>query len=213
MREFILHTHGICGVLIFALGILQIFLPKKGMRHRLLGRLYVILWFPLIISGGYLGSWPITALGALGLYCALTGWRFAQTKKLILSPIDKTIVLTGFILVITLLFGAGYLFLLGYVEFGIIISVFSVIFGLYVFTDVREVILGQKVRQLHSDPMYWFFEHYTRMYISMIAALTAFSALQQLFPNQLVNWLWPTVAGTVAIIALSKFYRKKFGIG
>jgi len=212
MREFVLHTHGICGVLIFVLGMLQIFLPKKGLRHRLLGRLYIVFWFPLIFSGGYLGSWPITALGTLGLYCALTGWRFARLKQMILAPIDKIIVLTGIALVITLLFGGGYLFILGYVEFGIIISVFCVIFGLFVLTDTREVLFGQKVRQLSNEPMYWFFEHYMRMYVSMITALTAFSALQQPFPSQLANWLWPTAFGTVAIIALGQFYRKKFGI-
>lgn len=211
MREYILHTHGIFGILIFVLGMLQIFLPKKGLRHRLLGRLYVIFWFPLIFSGAYLGSWPITALGALGLYCALTGWRFARTKSTMHTPIDKAIVLIGSILVLTLILGAAYLIILGYVEFGLVICVFSIIFGLFVLTDVREVLFGQKVRKLSAEPMYWFFEHYVRMYVSMITALTAFSALQQPFPSIIANWLWPTVLGTVSIIALDKFYKKKLG--
>lgn len=212
MREIILSTHGICGIIVFALGMVQIFLPKRGLLHRILGRLYVVFWFPLIFSGAYLGSWPITALGSLGLYCALTGWRFAFVKKNIHAVGDKLLVTIGVILVLTIMVGTAYLFILGYSYFGIIMSVFSVIFALFVVTDVREVLFGQKVRKLSNEPMYWLFEHYTRMYVSVITALTAFSAIQKPFPNEIANWLWPTAAGTIAIIVLEKFYRKKFGI-
>ncbi len=213
MKEIVLNTHSIFGIAIFALGMIQILLPKKGILHRYLGRTYVICWFPLILSGAYLGAWPITALGSLGLYCTLTGWRFAATKKKIHTLGDKILIISGMILVITIMIGTAYLFALGHTEFGIIMSVFSAIFGLYVLTDAREILFGQTVRRLSAEPINWLFEHYTRMYISMITALTAFSAIQQPFSNQIVNWLWPSVAGTIAIVVLGEYYRKKYNVG
>jgi len=178
-----------------------------------MGRMYVILWFPLIITGGYLGSWILLALGGLGLYSAVTGWRYAKSKKQLFSPLDKAIVFIGAIMVLTLVSGAIYLFTIDSVDFAIITAVFSFIFGMFIQVDLREVVFGKSIRRRSTHKMYWLFEHYGRMYISMIAAFSAFSAIQQPFPNQLVNWLWPTAIGTVALIILGQHYNKKFNIG
>tara|TARA_B100000508_G_scaffold75230_1_gene58639 strand:+ start:110207 stop:110848 length:642 start_codon:yes stop_codon:yes gene_type:complete len=212
MKEAILLTHTIAGIAVFAIGVIQAILPKRGVLHRILGRTYVLIWFPLIISGGIIGSWIITALGALGLYCALTGWRYANSKKNLEHWLDKLIAILGGLMVLALIGGAVYLFYLGAVEFGVIMAVFSVIFGSFVFTDLREVVFGAKVRKLSKHKMYWFFEHYGRMYVSMIAAVTAFSAIQQPFGNQIVNWLWPTVFGTLILVYLGNKYKAKFGV-
>lgn len=56
------------------------------------------------------------------------------------------------------------------------------------------------------------YEHYTRMYISYIAAITAFSAIQNIFGIALINWILPTVIGTLLIILTGRFYDKKKGI-
>ena len=212
MKEAILWSHTIAGFAVFAIGILQAVLSKRGSLHRFLGRLYVALWFPLIISGVFIGSWIIGALGGLGLYSALTGWRYAAQKRQIGSLLDKLITFLGLIMVLALLGGTIFLFFYSAYDFAVIMGVFSVIFGVFVFTDVREIIFGAKVRKLSRHKMYWFFEHYSRMYVSMIAAFTAFSAIQQPFDNQIINWLWPTVAGTLILVYLGGKYRKIFGV-
>lgn len=212
MRDTFLWIHSACGIIIFILGILQAILPKRGLSHTLMGKLYVFFWFPLIITGGYLGSWIIFALGGLGLYSAVTGWRYAQSKKQLSLPLEKFIVLMGLVMVIALASGSIYLFIIQAFNFAIIMSVFSVIFGLFVQVDVREIIFGKSVRLRSTHKMYWLFEHYGRMYVSMIAAFSAFSAIQQPFPNQIVNWLWPTVVGTVALIILGRHYDRKYKV-
>lgn len=211
MKEAILWIHSIAGIAVFGTGVLQAVLPKRGVLHRFLGRVYVALWFPLIISGALIGSWIITALGGLGLYSALTGWRYASRKKHLGSLLDKIVTLLGLGMVIALLAGTIYLFTLAVYDFAVIMGVFTIIFGAFVLTDVREVVFNKKVRKLSRHKMYWLFEHYSRMYVSMIAAFTAFSAIQQPFENQIVNWLWPTVFGTLILVYLGNKYRNKFG--
>lgn len=212
MKEAILWIHTVAGFAVFAIGILQAALPKRGSLHRFMGRLYVALWFPLIVSGVLIGSWIVGALGGLGLYSALTGWRYAAQRRQMGDVLDKVITLLGFGMVLALLGGTVYLFYFGAYEFAVIMGVFSMIFGLFVFTDVREIVFGKKVRKLSRHKMYWFFEHYSRMYVSMIAAFTAFSAIQQPFENQIINWLWPTVAGTLILVYLGNKYKAKFGV-
>jgi hypothetical protein len=210
MEEFLRTTHSLSGILIALIGLTQYFLPKFSPWHRGLGITYLALWFPIIFTGAWMGSWIITALGALGFYCVLTGWRFARSKEIPRKPIDKLIVILAALLVAAL--GTGTLLLLrvGNLDFALIMGVFALIFGWFVSTDFREVIFGKKVRKLSTETQYWFFEHYTRMTISMITALTAFSAIQQLFSSQIVNWLWPTVVGTLLIFIFGSIYRKKF---
>lgn len=210
MRDALLLIHAGSGITLFILGILQAILPKRGKLHRFLGNCYVILWFPLIISGGYLGSWIILALGGLGLYSAVTGWRYAKSKKQLSSVLDKSIVLGGLIMVIILVSGSIYLWLKQSTDFAIIMSVFSIIFGNFIVVDIREILFGKSVRKRSANQMYWLFEHYGRMYISMIAAFSAFSAIQQPFSNQIINWLWPTIIGTIMLVILGRHYDKKF---
>jgi hypothetical protein len=212
MKDTLLLIHSTCGVLVFLLGLLQALLPKRGKSHRYLGRIYVFLWLPLVISGGYLGSWIILALGGLGFYAALTAWRYAKVKHQLYSRLDQGIVLAGASLVLALATGTVYLFYSEAIDFAIIMCVFSIVFGVFIQVDLREVVFQKSVRRRSAHKMYWFFEHYGRMYISMIAAFSAFSAIQQPFSNQLVNWLWPTLAGTIVLIFLGKYYDKKHSV-
>jgi hypothetical protein len=212
MKELIHSVHSMSGILIALIGLTQYFLPKFSPWHRGLGITYSLLWFPLLFSGAWMGSWIITALGALGFYCVLTGWRFTRSKEIPRKPIDKLIVVIAALLVTALGIGALLLLRVGNIDFAIIMGVFALIFGWFVSTDFREVILGKKVRKLSTEMQYWFFEHYTRMTISMITALTAFSAIQQLFSSTIVNWLWPTVVGTLLLFVFGAHYRKKVAI-
>ena len=89
---------------------------------------------------------------------------------------------------------------------------FGVIFSLNMIQDFREYILKQKHRKLSGHKMQWYFEHFGRMYVSFIAATTAFCALQEIFPIEILNWTLPTVIGTLLIILSNKKYQKKMNI-
>jgi hypothetical protein len=60
--------------------------------------------------------------------------------------------------------------------------------------------------------MHWWFEHYGRMYISYIAAMTAFTVIQHLFPMEIMDWILPTFLGTALIIVTNRVNRKKMNI-
>lgn len=55
----------------------------------------------------------------------------------------------------------------------------------------------------------WYFEHFTIMCISFIASVTAFTLIQDIFGDNTLNFLMPTVIGTVLIVIATKFYKKK----
>ena len=60
--------------------------------------------------------------------------------------------------------------------------------------------------------MQWYFEHFGRMYISYIAAMTAFAVIQNVFGVVLLDWMLPTVIGTGLIILSNRKYYKQFNI-
>ena len=54
-----------------------------------------------------------------------------------------------------------------------------------------------------------YFEHIIRMSISFIAAVTAFASIQNVFQNNTVNFLLPTLIGVILISLAIKSYKKK----
>lgn len=202
--------HLIAGIVVFITGLLQIVLRKSGPRHRLLGNIYVWTWFILLITGAIIGHPFITFLGIFGFYYALTGYRFAKLKTVISSVFDRALVITGFLSAICILVFAGIFFLGNNINFGIIFTVFGIIFALASSADVRKYVLGKRNTSPHK--MTWYIEHYIRMIISYIAALTAFSSIQNIFNITLLNWLMPTVIGTTGIMIANRYYYKKFNI-
>ena len=90
-RELILHIHSIFGIIIFTTGLLQIILKKGGLRHRIVGQIYLYSWLILLISGAYLGGFLITIIGVFGFYFALTGSRIGhlKTNKITLKCFKK----------------------------------------------------------------------------------------------------------------------------
>jgi hypothetical protein len=193
--------HAICGILVAILGLLQIVLPKVGKRHRLLGRLYLIIWFFVVLTGGFLGSILITLFGVFGFYMALTGFRYAFISRTPDQYLDKAIAIVGVLAVLGILGFAVYLFMLKNSVFGTISVVFGLLFGNTAVKDLRKAFADG------TDQTIWLREHLTRMYISYIAAMTAFAVIQNVFNIALLNWLAPTVIGT-ALIAFERRRRK-----
>ena len=129
----------------------------------------------------------ITIIGIFGFYFTLTGSRIGRLKGNDMTLFDKAIFILGLLIGTIMLFYAIKLFLKGDQSFAI-----------------KKQIYGK---------LDWYFEHFTRMYISFIASITAFTSIQNLFKNNTLNFLMPTVVGFIAIILVTKTYKKKYGLG
>lgn len=211
-KEILVQIHGLSGIIVFIVGLLQILLKKGGKIHRYLGLTYVAAWLFLVITGGLIGSYMILLLGIFGFYFVLSGYRFAKLKKIPAQLFDKILIIIGILVGVWILISAVRLFIAGNVSFGIIFTVFGGIFTSVTIKDYQQFILKQKKDKLFGLKQFWYFEHFGRMYISYIAALTAFSALQNVFGIEVLNWLLPTVLGTILIIVTKRYYIKKFNI-
>lgn len=194
-------VHGISGFGVAFAGFLQILLPKEADLHRYVGRFYVGFWTVVAITSFFIGHVLILFIGLLGYYMALSGYRFAARKSMHFSWFDKMISLIA-------LGGAGYV--LGYgiylllnnnLTFGLIAVFFGIIFIYNLATDIKRYVINRDSAEKGS----WVTQHFTRMFISYIAAMTAFSAIQNITGITLLNWLLPTIIGS----ALIYFYRRQ----
>ena len=210
--EEITILHAISGIIVGVVGLLQILLKKSGKIHRILGRTYALAWLVLVITGAFIGYLLITLIGVLGMYMVYMGYRFAVKKSVALSTFDHLIiVLANLIALATMIWGI-YHFVRGAYGIAVIACFFGVIFFINTYTDYLSFVKGKKVRKRAGHRMQWLFEHYGRMYISYIAAMTAFSALQNVFGIELLNWILPTVIGSLLITLSNRYYFKLYKV-
>lgn len=210
--QYISKIHAISGFIIFFAGLLQILLKKGGNIHRLIGLVYVIAWCLLLPTGAVLGSPIITMFGLLGFYSTITGYRFGHKKNIDISLFDKSIIYIGMACgIITFLF-AVYLFVKSNFTFGFITLFFAFIFLQNTINDYKWFITKTKSFNISNAKMVWYFQHFNRMYASYIAAITAFTVIQNVFPLVWLNWTLPTVGGTLLLVLTNNFYKKKFKI-
>lgn len=208
MEEWISLLHAFTGIFVFIVGCLQFILRKGGKLHRVLGQMYVYTWFLLLISGAYLGGLLITIIGIFGLYFTLTGARLAVLKNREVTWVDKTIIFLGTAVMLSMLFYAVWLLIHGKTSFGIIFSVFGLLFLLTMQGDIRKYILKSLPPPEKYGKMDWYFEHMSRMSISFIACVTAFTSIQDVFGNNTLNFLMPTAIGIIGIIFMRKKHEK-----
>ena len=108
-----------------------------------------------------------------------------------------------------MLYYSATLFLKDQNSFAIIFAVFG---GIFLFTTVQDIskyIFKKPLKKQVYGKLDWYFEHFKRMLISFIAAVTAFTSIQNIFRDNTMNFLMPTVIGTVLIIIVTKTYKKK----
>ncbi len=212
MRDNILLVHSALGVIIFLAGLLQIILKKGGATHRIIGQIYLYAWVFLLLSGAYLGGLLITIVGIFGFYFALTGSRIGYLKTKSITLFEKSIFSVGGLFAMAMLVAAVYLFFQGDQSFAIIFAVFGGLFLLQTVQDIFKYILKKPLKKLVYGDLDWYFEHFTRMSISFIAAVTAFASIQNVFRNNTLNFLMPTAIGILLINLAAKSYKKKFKI-
>ena len=211
MRDFIFQIHTVAGILIFATGLLQ-FLRKKGGRlHRKLGKIYVVGWLIVLLTGAYLGGMLITLIGIFGFYFAVTGIRVVQLNGKSVQIFDWTFAILNLLVMAAILFYAARLFMVGNSSFGTIFLVFGLLFILTLQKDIRKYFNIGPAVAVKVPKMDWYLEHFRRMSISYIAALTAFASIQNVFGHNTLNFLLPTAIGTSMIIIISRRMERKFG--
>lgn len=208
-RETILLIHYFVGILIFATGLLQIILKKGGKTHRIVGQIYLYGWLFLLLTGAYLGGLLITIIGIFGFYFTLTGSRLGKLKGKPITIFDKIIIVIGLLISISMFVYAIRLYLKGDSSFSIIFAVFGGIFAFTTGKDFKTYIIKTTIQQSEYGKLEWYFEHFKRMYISFIAALTAFTSIQNVFKNNTLNFLLPALIGAIAIHFTKKSYEKK----
>jgi hypothetical protein len=211
-RELVVNIHAVSGAIVFIIGLLQIILKKGGKIHQNLGKLYLLFWIALLITGIYIGGVFITTVGIFGFYYALTGSRIGSLKNKPIQIFDKSIMILGAGTAIYMLYAAIQLYLKNNVSFAIIFAVFGLIFLTSTVQDIRKYIFNRKTKKEDLGQMDWYFEHFIRMSISFIAAVTAFTSIQNIFNDNTVNFLAPTVIGTILIVWAKKSYKKKFNL-
>ena len=210
--EFVRYAHIGAGMLVALTGILQILLPKGGIRHRIIGQIYFWAWVLIVPTGAMLGSALITLFGALGLYMAYTGYRLGMRKSMVLATFDKVFIVMGFVAGLCTLGWGIFILATGGCAFGIIGSFFGILFAGAGLRDIQQFLLGKKVGKLSGHKMNWWFEHYGRMYISYIAAMTAFTVIQQVFPIAILDWTLLTFFGTALLVVTNRVNRKKLNV-
>ena len=208
-HETILLFHSIIGVIIFVTGLLQILLKKGGNAHIIIGKIYLYAWLLLLASGAFLGGLLITIIGIFGFYFALTGARIGHLKNTGITLFEKSVFVLGGLISLSMLYYAIALYLRGDTSFAIIFAVFGGIFLFTTVDDIYKYILEKPLKKQVYGDLDWYFEHLKRMCISFIAAVTAFTSIQNVFNDNTANFLVPTVVGTILISIATKSYKKK----
>lgn len=208
-RDIIVHIHAVLGTIVFVAGILQILLKKGGKIHIIVGQVYLYGWLLLLISGAYIGGAFITTIGIFGFYFALTGARIGHLKNKGVHLFEKAIFILGGLVALTMLFYSVNLFLKNQNSFAIIFAVFGSIFLFTTVEDIAKFIIGKPLRRQKYGKLDWYFDHLKRMFISFIAAVTAFTSIQNVFSDNTLNFLLPTAIGLVLIkLSIDKFKKK-----
>lgn len=209
-REIILQIHSILGVVVFITGLLQLLLRKEGSRHRLIGQTYLISWLFLLLSGAFLTGLIITVVGLFGFYFALTGARIGRLKNKAITWFEKSIFLAGGLSALVMIYYSVSLYIKGKQSWPIILAVFGGLFLWATLGDIFKYILKKPLKKQIYGKSDWIFEHFTRMSISFIAAVTAFTSIQNVFQNNTLNFLLPTAVGVILIRFATKAYTAKF---
>jgi hypothetical protein len=208
-REIVLQIHSVTGFLIFAIGLLQFILKKGGKIHVNLGKTYLFGWLLLLLTGAYLGGPLITLIGIFGFYFALTGSRIAKLKNSPFGLFDKIIIIVSALVMLAILYYGIKLLIFSDSSFGVIFLFFGLLFLLTIQKDIRKYIgIGPAITRKYGK-LDWYFEHFNRMSISFIAAVTAFTSIQDVFKNNALNFILPTVIGIVLISIAAKRMSNK----
>lgn len=219
----LLISHVTLGTIALLIGVIPMFSKKGSPLHSRTGQIYV--WSMTYVASSaallfVLQPFTIFRLFLAGIavfsfYLSTTGWRAVKQKKTGFTPIDQW--LTYGTLIVSLgMIGYGLFLVSRSVSF---MSILFTFFGVLTFTfaiqDFRQ--FGKSLEKMQRGAAPWFFQHFTRMGGSYIAAFTAFLVNNgRMFPAgtpewvYLAGWIAPSVIGGMLIGRTVAYYKKKF---
>lgn len=208
----ILCIHVILGTIALVVGVIPMIAKKGGKAHNITGILYCLAMLGVVVTAlplAYLKSnYFLGAIAVFSFYMCFTGYRFTKLKPGkkpnffdYSASVFTVIVACGMLYIsfMALLQGGNAMFI------GTILGVFGIICLLMSGSDLRRYLSKKE-----KGKMDWFYSHIGRMIGSYIATFTAFAVQNSPLQPSLVNWLAPTLIGTIAIVMTIRYYRKKF---
>jgi len=206
--------HGITGLVIFITGLLQFILKKHGKIHRFIGKIYLYSWIVILVTGYYIGSIVIVAIVIMGFYLCVTGVRLAVLKGKPFTNIDKAIIVIAALIVLFMLGAAIVMTIKQNYTYAILATFFGVLYGWIVGRDIVAYILNkrEKVFKNNYGKMTWYVNHLLRMQFSFVTAVGAFTAVQNVFGNTVLNFTLPAFAGFIVVRISKNYFIKKMNI-
>jgi uncharacterized membrane protein len=222
--SFLLITHVIAGTLSLLLGLVAMLAKKGGQLHNRAGLVYVwcmtyvaVTAVLLFVSQPYtIFRLFLTGIAVFSFYLSTTGYRavlLKRAKRSLENPTTFDRWLTYVTLVVSLgMIGFGLFLITQSASFmSILFAFFGVLTLIFAVQDSRQ--FGKP-----TEKMYWFFQHFTRMGGSYIAALTAFIVNNNgrfMPPGTpdwvfLAGWIVPSVVGGMLIGRTVRHYKLKF---
>lgn len=214
----LLISHVAAGTIALLIGLVPMISKKGGPLHNRTGRVYV--WCMTYVAATaallfVLKPFSIFRLFLAGIavfsfYLSTTGWRAVKQKKTGFTPVDHW--LTYITLVVSL----------GMIGYGLFLITRSASFMsiLFTFFGILTLVFASRDFFLFRRPlekMHWFFQHFTRMGSSYVAAFTAFIVNNgRMLPAgtpewvSLASWIVPPIIGGMLIGRTVAFYKKKF---
>lgn len=222
--SFLLITHVVAGALSLLLGIVAMLSKKGGRLHNRAGLIYV--WCMTYVAATALllcaiqpftlGRLFLAGIAVFSFYLSTTGYRavlLKRSKRTLENPPAFDRWLTYGTLVISLVMIGFGVFLI--TQSAASQSILFAFFGMFTLIFSR-----QDLRQFGkpTQKMSWFFQHFTRMGGSYIAAFTAFIVNNngRMLPEgspgwvYLAGWILPSLIGGMLIGRTVRHYTMKF---
>ncbi len=220
----LLVSHIAAGTLALLVGLVPMLAQKGGKLHNRAGLAYV--WCMIYVAGSAmllcgLQEFKMFRLFLAGIavfsfYLSFTGWRAVLQKRAKTGPTqtDRWIAYGTMAVSIGMTGFGGWLL---YINGPLFLPVVFTFFGGLTFIFARRDLMSFDKPEAK---MFWFFQHFTRMAGSYIAAFTAFlvNNLARIIPVTAPDWFtttgWiaPSLIGTVLIFKTVAYYRKKFAV-
>jgi hypothetical protein len=205
----VLAVHIALGTVALLFAPLAMITVKRGLWHRRWGKIYFWAMAGVALTAAIL-CWLHAGLflfliAVFSFYMALSGYRALGRKQPNSKPAPF-----DFAIAVALALSGG-----GLVGNGLAIGEAAergvrIIFGMLgLWLGLSDVRLFLKYA---PSPHGWMLSHMTRFVGAYIATVTAFSVVNFQFLPYAWRWLWPTMFGTLGIIAWRRHYAKKFKI-
>jgi uncharacterized membrane protein len=215
----LLISHVAAGTLSLLTGLTAMLVHKGGKIHNRAGLVYVWCMIYVAVSAVLLFVLQpytifrlfLTGIAVFSFYLSFTGWRATKQKKTGPTPADHW--LTYVTLAVSVGMVACGLFLItkGASFMSILFTFFGILTFVFAARDYR--IIGKPQVKMH-----WFFQHFTRMAASYIAAFTAFMVNNnaRLLPAHtpdwvfIAGWIAPSIIGGLLIRRTVRAYKARF---